>query len=273
MKSSQKKKFDFIFVIVTYRNAEDLFELDESLRKFVNNYKVIIVNNYMNDETEKRIKEIASLLKYDYIKSENRGYGAGNNKGIDYAINNYKFDYLVVSNSDVVIKKFDIINLPKNKAIIGPKITTLNGKLQNPYWVKENKIAQKFIYLGLKNKSKVRLNIGQGFNKIIREVFLLFNKNKSNPIKTYAIHGAFVIFTEDVIRKLHPIYDENMFLYYEEALLAKKSKIKKINRYFFPNIQILHKEDGSTKGSNISLNGYARNSFIYYYEQYYKKGS
>ena len=272
MNNIQKKSYEYIFIVVTYRNGEDLFDFDKSLKKNINNYKVIIVNNFMNDETEKRIKEISDILNYDFISSENKGYGAGNNKGIEYALSKYDFNYIIISNSDIVIKKFDTKKLPTENAVIGPKIITINGKYQNPYWVLENKSIQKILYNGFKKNSKLNLIISQGINKIIRELFLLLNKNKKKAIKTYAVHGAFLIITKDVINKIHPLYDENMFLYYEEAYLAKKCKNNNIKKYFYPEIEILHKEDGSTKGSNINLNGHATNSFKYYFEKNYKKG-
>lgn len=38
---------------------------------------------------------------------ENKGYSYGNNRGIEYCHNNYEYDYIIISNPDIIIKKFD----------------------------------------------------------------------------------------------------------------------------------------------------------------------
>ena len=265
-----KRFYKYVFIIVTFRNADDLYDFDKSAKNFLDNYKVIVVNSYFNDETKNRIKNIAEKLDYDFINSENKGYGFGNNIGIEYAKKKYIYDYIVISNSDVIITDFDESNMPMKNAIIGPQINTLNDKKQNPYWVYENKISQILFYYGYKNNSRIFMIFAQGFNKILRESFLLLKKSAHFPVKVYALHGSFVIISKDVIDSFDKIYDENMFLYYEEAYLSYVCKIKKIDKYFYPNIKILHKEDGSTKGIKINIDDFAKKSYLYYYLNVYK---
>lgn len=260
--------YKYVFVILVYRNGEDLFDFDKSLEALDGKYKVVLVNSYMNDETEQRIKEIASQLDYDFLSVDNKGYGYGNNRGVEYAKEHYDYQYLIISNSDVVIRNFDTSNLPTQNAVIGPMLTTLAGKKQNPYWAIENKPMEKMIYNGLKNNSRKSMVLAQGTNKVIREAYLLMKKVSNSPGKIYAVHGAFMVFTKDVIDRISPVYDENMFLYYEEAYLANRLNQLEIDRYFYPQIDILHKEDGSTKGLNVDLRGHAVDSFVHYYENH-----
>lgn len=260
--------FKYVFVVLVYRVAEDLYDFANSLHRNIDEYKVIIVNSFLNKESESRIKEIATELDCDFFTIKNKGYGYGNNRGVEYAKNHYNYEYLIISNADVVIEKFDINGLPSSNAVVGPKLITIKGKHQNPYWAIENKPMEKLIYTGLSKKFRLNMVIAQGINKTIREVFLKFTKNVSTAYKVYAVHGAFIIFTKDVVERIYPIYDENMFLYYEEAYLANRLKQMGVGRFYYPQICIRHKEDGSTKGLNTDLSCHAVDSFVYYYDNY-----
>ena len=49
--------------------------------------------------------------------------------------------------------------------------------------------------------------------------------------------------------------------------MARRLEQYNINRYYYPNIEILHKEDLSTKDIDFDMNSYAKESFIYYFER------
>lgn len=263
------KKYNYVFIVVTYKNGNDLYDFINSLNSTIKKYKVIVVNSFYDNETKNNINKISQELNLDFINIDNRGYGYGNNIGIDYAIKKYMFDYLVVCNSDVIVKKLSEIDLINENTILGPKIEANNGKMQNPYWVKKSKLLEYLMYLGRKKKRKSLMWINIIINKILRQLFLLFNKNKCKKI--YAVHGSFVLFTRDVVLKLNPIYDENMFLYNEEAYLAYRCRKEKIQVLYYPKIQVFHKEDGSTGGIPHNIDTLSSDSYIYYYEKYIKK--
>lgn len=263
-----KEAYKYVFVVLTYRNAEDLYDFEKSAKEVFGDYHVIVVNSYFDEQTEKRIRQIAEDIGGTFFSVENKGYGAGNNAGIEFAINNYSFEYLIVANADLIFRSFDDKNLPKENAIIGPALTTVTGKAQNPYWDKERKSIEKTIYKGHKKRSKLCMYWGQGINRVLREIFLKRSAHSEKPVRVYAVHGACVMFTKDAVAKLFPVYDTNMFLYYEEAYLAKKASRCGINMMYYPMLDVLHKEDGSTRGLSLDLSGYATNSYLYYYENF-----
>lgn len=266
MGAAVSNKYKYIFVILTYRNAEDLYDLDRSLKDKNVDYHIVLVNSFFDDETEKHIKDISNQLNCTFLSVENRGYGCGNNCGIEYAMNHFDFDYLVVANSDLVLQEFDDRDLPCKNAIIGPRMKTINGKSQNPYWDLERTFTEKLIYTGHKKHNRLILNLGQGINKVFRETFLFRMRSKNNTMRVYAVHGACILFTRDAVEKLFPVFDSSMFLYYEEAYLAYKAKHMRVEVYYYPKINVLHKEDGSTKGLTIDLSHHAVESYLYYYE-------
>ena len=265
------KYYKFIFVILTYRTGSDIPLFLDSINNNIDaSFKVIVVNSYYDEESLKEIELLAKNNDCDFLPIENKGYSYGNNYGIQYALSTYSFDYLVISNSDLVVNEFDESSLP-NDGIVGPLITTAKGKKQNPYFAINNKISDWFIYKYYKNSQFVYLLIGQGLNKIIRELFLLlFSVSRINIKKVYALHGSFIIIPQSIIDELVPVFDDNMFLFYEEAYLGKKMNSLGMPCYLTKSISVTHFEDGSTKGSLIDLSPYYKESYLYYFEKYCK---
>lgn len=262
------KKYKYIFVVLAFRTGQDIPGFINSLSTKIDDYKVIVVNSFFSEESLAEIREISEKNGCDFLPVPNKGYGFGNNKGIAYAELHYDYDYIIVCNADIEIQKFNAEALSPDK-INAPIITTFNGKEQNPYWVHRNTIGEWLIYQGHKYQSRLCKIIGQGMNKLIREIFLFcFMRSKKKSTKIYAAHGSFIVFPKQLLEQLQPIFDENMFLYYEEAFLANMLHEKNIEITLQKEISILHHEDGSTKGSHLDTSPYKKKSYIYYYETY-----
>ena len=125
-----KNKYKFIVIILIYRNYKDLIDCIDSIYEKVDDCKIVIVNAYYDEESKKKIQEIANTKNCDFLNEVNKGYSYGNNRGIEYVKKNYEFEYIIISNPDIVVKK-RIANLP-DAEIIAPKIIAASGKNQNP---------------------------------------------------------------------------------------------------------------------------------------------
>lgn len=266
MERDVKQKFKYVFVILVYRNVQDLIECIDSIYSKVKSCSLIIVNSFYDDKSAKEIENVAISNNCVFLNVENKGYSYGNNVGIRYAQEHYLYDYIVISNPDITIKKFDDSLIDKFD-IIAPKVVAASGKLQNPMVVKYSKTAKRFIYLGFKYNLLFILYLGILINKIQRTFSLHLNKNKAY-FKIHAAHGSFMILNKETIEKLEPIFDENMFLFAEEDVLAYKARKSGISVYYLKDIEINHKEDGSMKLADFSTNAELRKSNIYFYEKY-----
>lgn len=265
-----KFMYEYIFVVLVYRNTNDLGEFIESVNQFVENFKIVVVNSYYDEYTKKLAKKIAEENTCDFINVENKGYSYGNNVGIEYATKKYSYKYLVVSNPDVIIEKFDFNPNDSGRDIVAPCIITASGKSQNPMMVKRSKISEWLIYHGFKNSAKPFLIAGIGINRINRELALQFNKNRDEyPI--YCAHGSFLLLSHEAIEKIGTKpYDENMFLFAEESVLASRAEKTHLKTIYSNSIKVLHKEDGSMKLCGIAVNKELAKANIYYYEHYVK---
>ena len=260
----------YIAIILVYRNVDDLKECVASFQQHIPNCKMIVVNSFYDDKSNALIKQTAQQLGCDFLSVENKGYGTGNNAGIAYARKNYTFDYIIISNPDIIIQQFDDKQVNPH-GITAPDITTLKGKKQNPLLPWDTHLLFYFAYQGYKRNNRWLCIITWGINKILREMFLLYKRIFTGTCKVYGAHGSFLILSQSALLQLTPLYDENIFLFYEELVLAKRAKELKIPTLFVPKIKILHKEDGSMKLSNFSLNKETAKASMYYYEHYVKE--
>ena len=245
-----------------------------SVNEKVSSCKCVIVNAYYDDDSQYEVERIADLFGCDFISIENKGYSYGNNRGMEYALNHYDFDYIVVSNPDVVIEKFDDRFLDKDFEydIIAPNIIAASGHSQNPAFVRRSFLAEYLIYKGYKKDRKLYLISGLLISKIMRVLTLSIKRiSQKHIFDIYCAHGSFLLLSRSLIVKLAPVYDENIFLFGEEGVLAYKSKKDLFKTCYSDYIIIKHKEDGSMKLSNLSINGEMRKSNIYFYENYLNK--
>jgi len=264
------KKYKYILVVLVYRNGEDLNAFFESVRKhIIDSFRIIVINSFFDNQSNKYIEDISKKNDCDFLKVDNKGYGAGNNRGIEFANQNYEYEFLIISNPDIEIKKFRHTILDNfNNSVIGPVILTKSNKNQNPYWYCDNHLTEYLMYKGFKKRHKNLIYLGIILNKIIREAFLLiFKASKMRYNRVFALHGSFVIFTSNVLKKIRLPYDEDMFLFAEEAYLAHLLSMNNLHSYITKDIEVYHKEDGSIKYSKINEGEEARKSVITYYEK------
>lgn len=265
------ERYKYIFVILVYRNSDDLEECLESIRSKVVSYKVIVVNAYYDNDSRDKIESIANRCDCDFINIENKGYSYGNNTGITLALEKYEFDYIVVSNPDIVIEAFDDTLLCGEFLydIIAPQIIASKGRAQNPMLFKENRWLAKIVYHGFKRKIPFLVYLGILISKALRSFQLIMSKiQKRHIFQIHQAHGSFVLLNKRTIEILTPVYDENMFLFAEEIVLAAKAKKANLKVCYYDHIKIRHKEDGSMKLSSMMLNEVLRESNIYCYEHY-----
>ncbi|MGY3703535.1 hypothetical protein BW731_09135 [Vagococcus martis] len=244
-------KYDFVFVVLVYKNYDDFIDFYESVKKVNNNFQIVIVDSYYNEETLKKGKKIAKDYNIDFIHVPNKGYGFGNNEGIKYALNKYEFEHLVISNPDVKIVNLSIDKL-SSSAITGPKILNLENKNQNPHYYTKNRLCFYLMKKYAESSKIFYLYLYLVINKFIRNYYQALTNSKNN-IQVYSLHGSFIVIPKKVLLVLEPIFDESVFLYTEENFIADLAKKNNIKMLYDKELEIIHKEDGSSQNVNTRL--------------------
>lgn len=241
-----KKRISII--IVAYKNIDVLKDCLNSIKKYNDigdELEVIVVDNspskdYIFNEIKRIYKDIM------IIKSDNNGFGAGNNIGL----RNSSGEYILFLNPDTILTEpimgFAINKFEKDKKLgmFGLKLIDKCGKNNCSYFFDYKYDMLHCILLKIFNKTNLFLSS-----------------------KMY-ISGANIFIRRDLFIRVG-MFDENIFMYYEEPDLTRRVRQDKqcnIIR-FFNNKQIIHLEGKSSDSSIKALETRLKSS-VYYGSKY-----
>ena len=265
---------NFVFLILNYYTYDDTIKCIESINNIKYQKKDIVVvdNGSTNDSFDILKKKYQKYNNIHILNSKkNLGFANGNNLGFKYAKEKLNADFIIMCNSDTVILKENIIDQllkiyeKEHYAVLGPKIILKDRTVNELYYkIPSIKVIKKQInyfrkmliinYLHLENlynllKNKFKHNI------------VIDNEEDKNVIhKNIILHGCFLCFSPLYIEKFDGI-DNRTFLYREEELLAIRLKINNLDSIYYPKIEILHNEYGSTTAVNKT--SIKKNRFVY----------
>ena len=207
------------FLIINYNDSITTIRLIDNIKNYECLDKILVVDNNSTDDSYNEIQKICNR-KIEIVKNiANKGYGSGINFGVKCLTNLYKKCHIIISNPDIEINsEEDIIKLlssfDDDTAVVAPIIkehTGLNRGWRIPTPLQD--CLLNIIYI----------------HKYLRPKLLFYEDKyyKKNIVSVEAISGCFFIIDSDVLGQID-YFDENMFLYYEENVLA--TKLKAINK-------------------------------------------
>ena len=246
-------------VIVNYNDSKTTIELINRIKKYEVFDLIVIVDNKSTDNSYLLLKELENE-KIKVIQAEkNNGYGAGNNIGVKYLVKN-NIDYIIISNPDIIFEEKDIINLctsfeDSNIAIVAPVINE-NGKL-NRGWKLKGPVWDSLTNINF---------LGRYFKK--KQLYL--NNHYTEKIsKVDVVSGCFFIIRRDVFEKIG-FFDENLFLYYEENVIAKKIQKIGMDIIVRNDVEIIHNHSVSINKTYNKINKFKilAKSQRYYHKNY-----
>lgn len=256
-------RYKYIFVVLVYKNTDVLDAFFDSIKKN-DSYRVILVDSFFSEEVRNKCNDYANKYDADFISIQNKGYSFGNNAGIEYTLNKYEFDFLIISNSDIIVNKLDKLDKFKGiNCIIAPNIKKLTNKKQNPNIVFYSNLLFFILDKYFESDYKLYGVIAHMITRAQREIFAFLSFfSKKESFNIFSAHGSFLIFTDISLKKLNPIFNESMFLYNEEGYLAYKARYFNIPIYYVPSIKITHIEGASTNTKNVMYRNENKRSYI-----------
>lgn len=248
------KKFSII--IINYFQKDFVSQCVDSVYNILKScsFEVIVINNSPEEDlTDLQLKHSGLKL----IHNENRGFSQANNLAASLSSG----EFLFFLNADALIKNDFLESFVsefsgKKFGAAGLKLLNSDGTFQLSFW-KENNFANE-----IKNKKEEQL---------FKEKNLNYINEKENEFKKLKevdwVSGAAMIVRKDVFDNAGG-FDENYFLFYEDADLCKTLSDKGCKNYFFPFGEIIH-----FKGENVNKD-FKSNAYYYSKESqliYYKK--
>lgn len=203
---------------LNYNDADTTIDFIMRVKEYDVVNKIVVVDNCSTDDSYKKLKAYESD-KIEIIQSgHNGGYGAGNNFGIRYLWEKYHSQYILLSNPDVIVDEKTIYELEQflkvnqDYAIAAPVMCDPQMNMQYNTAFKVPTCGEYILSLGMFASKYIK----PGYYKNI-------GNDGSSFMQVGAVSGSmFMMNTEKMIK--YGMYDENIFLYCEETVLALKLK-------------------------------------------------
>lgn len=275
-------------VILNYKNWKDTIECLVSLFDVTYEpYQVIVVDNDSQNGSLEEIKKWLATRQIQpmYLSQEqsekgdyednpvvliqansNRGYAAGNNIGIRWAIR-ARSSYVMILNNDTVVKKDFIeplivfLNNDPDTAMVGPKILDLDGNIDRTCARRRPKIIGYFFRFGI-------IKILYPNNKWTREHYYIGEYDFDAPKEVDVLSGACMLIRADTLIRMNYL-DEGTFLFFEEFILCEKIRSQQKKAFVLPVSMIFHKKGSSIKSDpSLFMLKKSVESFHYYLTKY-----
>lgn len=263
--------FDIALIVLNYNSADDTINCVKKLQSFHGSYHIVVVDNCSPDNSFQVIKEkLRGTSNVEVIQSpSNGGYSAGNNFGMQYAIQKYSPKILGILNPDVIIPDRQVIDRmaellmsQKDIGVVGGATVypDTNFKLESACW--DIPDARELI-------------LGQSLLTKIREKPTHVTYVNNNTIQVDCVAGCYFLTKTSVMQEIG-FLDDNVFLYNEEIILGIKCKIAKYRilvdldqKYIHNHRHDLHKKLSFLKKIQTTHAGYVSRKYLC--EKYYSK--
>ena len=227
------KKVKLSIIIVNWNVKEDLIKCLTSLHKNPPSYvfEVIVIDNASTDGSVEAVRN-----KFPDVvviaKSQNLGFAAGNNQGIERS----QGEYILLLNPDTIVHphSLDILVefMDKNKdvGICGPQLLNQDGTIQPS--------ARGFpTFRGALYRHTIFRYL-----RLFRyeyKKWLMKSFDHKTKMDVDQVMGAALMIRQSIIRDIGPM-DEGFFMYYEEVDLCYRMKQAGWRIVFTPEAKITH---------------------------------
>lgn len=251
-------------VVLNYNDADTVMSLLNRIRGFRCFENIVVVDNASTDNSWQRLKELQDD-KIAVIQSEkNGGYGYGNNLGVRYAIQKNEATHVVIVNPDVKFRESTISKMARlfshsEIGIVSPAMEDMQCSGLGRGWKLHGFIGELLAMGPVSRRIWGRfLNYPESYYKGKRAVY------------ADVVHGSMLMVDAKAFLDCGG-YDEDIFLYQEEAVLAWRMKTSGYRTVVLLTETYLHQHSTSiTKSCNGQLQRQRmrHESLIYYMKNY-----
>lgn len=251
-----KRELEVAVIVLNWNGYEDTCKCIDSLLEIeYENYEIIVVDNNSRDD---ELNALEAEFGDDIIgiqNSSNLGFGAGNNKGIEWALENKNPDYVLTLNNDTTVEQDFLKHLMngiqtqsqyKNIAAAGPVVLDQN----NPSTVWS---------AGIEKKSFLNPT-----NVLYRETSI--SSFPTESFYTDGIVGCAVLYNVDCLEEIGLI-DGDYFLGYEENDWCHRAYTEDYEFLIVPNSIVYHEISNSRGRDNPLYEYYAKRNRLLFYQK------
>lgn len=252
-------------VILNYNDAASTMNLVDSIADYDSIGHIVVVDNCSTDDSMKQLSDKYSESKKIIVISsgKNGGYSYGNNFGARYLINEFGTQVIFIANPDVIFEESLV------KSIVRCFETSREYGVLTGVMVRPDGNVDPAPYRNLYSYAH---DLGDCFLTVRRLVYekRRYEVDYAVPVMDVeVVQGSFFAITSDVFEQINGL-DENIFLYYEELILAKKLKKAGYKSGLLTNEKYIHNHSVSIRRSmkNIRIWKAVLKSKYYYQKKY-----
>lgn len=254
-------------VVLNYNDAETTEQLISQIRHYPCLDSIIIVDNCSTDDSFVRLKTLADTRLHVIKSPRNGGYGFGNNRGIRYAYERLQATHVLIANPDISVTQecmMDLIKAMRNIdrcGIVSALVKNPSGQTLLSSW-KLNGFLKDLLDTGL----------------ITRRLFApwLHDRRQYKTGRKYcrveAVPGSMFLADAQALIECG-LFDEQVFLYYEEKILGFKLRKRGYRTILLLNQSYTHMHSVSIDKNIPSIlkkQAMLHTSKLYYYKKYLK---
>ncbi len=246
-------------IVLNYNDYHNTENLINNVRRTLLFTEVVIVDNCSTDGSFEKLLELQTN-QITVIKTDrNGGYGYGNNFGFKYLYAKYSSFNAVFCNPDVIFDATELVVMCKK---LGQHVDAIGPV------IKEHNYLNRGWKLPTGMQSTLQ-NI-PGINKLgIANTTYKDDYYQSELTNVDVLSGSIFAIKSAVFADIG-MFDENVFLYYEENILGKKMKNKNYHQYVDNRTCVQHLHSTSIDNSWNAQNKIRmlKESQLYFHENY-----
>jgi GT2 family glycosyltransferase len=277
-------------IILNYNDVETTISLVNSLINYEIPDSIVIVDNCSTDESASRLQTIAVGKVHVISAEKNGGYGYGNNQGIRYAYGVLHATHVLIANPDVKVTE-GCIQAMKDSfleisrlGVVAAVTRDGTGKAALSSWrlnsllgdiLDTGLITRRIFARWLNDRPELKTDLKKRRGGNIPGEYL--NAKKTGPEKRKeryvyvdAVPGS--LFMADIHALMEcGLYDEEVFLYYEEKILGFQLKKKGYGTVLLLNRSYVHLHSVSVNKNVKSIlkkQAILHKSKLLYYKKY-----
>lgn len=249
---------------LAYEETKKLVQQFINLPTYGNNIQIVVIDNDSNNESYSVLSR--SFDNFDNIfvfkTDRNLGFANGNNFGYMKLKEIMDPDFVIFSNSDIVIKEKDLFkwlidtNEKYHYGILGPSIYSLKYNIfQNPCTNWPEDLKYNYLLLIRLKLQLFKLKLNRLFPRLESKNTNWLPKSSTNHevlSTNKTLHGAFLIMTKKYISQFDTPFDSGTFLYMEEAIIKIRCERKNIPMIYNPTYEVNHLQAVSTQKVTVS---------------------
>ncbi len=229
-------------IVLNYNSSSDCRKCVSFLKKQRGvELEIVVVDNCSRTDDVEQLRQLCNEQDCTLIENhENRGYNAGNNIGLRYAAEK-GYKYALIANPDMEFPQEDYLarivakmEEDSNIAVLGTSIVDAKGLCQNP------------------------LDFVSFWSEFLWPIEMLKYKKSHKSLSTvigctqsgycHIVSGCCFCIRMSFAKQIG-FFDENVFLYCEEPILAHQVKVAGMKEYYMSEVMAIHKHISSTKGN------------------------